>query len=381
MSPTRRTFLSTVAAGTAAMASHSLLAGTDGPGTVMPTLGESTGKPLPINEAAGTHYKPPQRFGLGGVAIASAFEPNPDEVAHSALAASWEAGVRYYDTSPFYGFGLGERRFGRLLHNYKPDEYVLSTKVGRIFTATNSLKESIWKKPSPFEYRYDYSADGVRRSIEDSLQRLGVSRIDIVFIHDLSPDNGDMKDDWQKYFKVAVKGAMPELTKMRDEGLIRAWGLGVNRPDPALQTIEVADPDIFLLATQYSLMDHQDALENTFPKLKERGVSVIVGSPLNAGYLAGRDRYNYSGTIPEWAPAKRERLAKIVDSHGIDLRTVALQFAAAHPVVSAVIPGARNAEQAQANVDSMSIAIPEQFWATLKEEGLIAKNAPTPKMS
>jgi D-threo-aldose 1-dehydrogenase len=379
---TRRTFLSTMATGTAVLASTSLFASAPGPGSVMPTKGKPSGEPLPTNTSTnGGRYRPKYRFGLGGVAIGNAFEPTTDEAAEGALETSWEMGVRYFDTSPFYGFGLSERRFGMLLHEHEPEEYELSTKVGRIFTATDSPpEEMIWKKPSPFEYRYDYTADGVRRSIEDSLQRLGVSKIDIVFIHDLSPDNEDMKDQWTEHFEIAAKGAMPELTRMRDEGVIKAWGLGVNRSEPALRTLEVADPDIFLLATQYSLMDHDEALNHTFPALDKRGISVVVGSPLNAGYLAGRDRYNYSGEIPAEVPDKRKRMTEITTEHGIDLRTAALQFAAAPPTVSAVIPGARNAEQAKANADSMQIAIPNDFWAALRDERLIAKNAPTPKV-
>src|SRR5690554_7007793 len=136
--------------------------------------------------------------------------------------------------------------------------------MGRLLKATKDLPQIMWISPSPFDYRYDYSAEGTRRSIEDSLQRLGVESIDIVFIHDLSPDNGDMKDKWVEYFKVAEKGAMPELTKMREEGLIKAWGLGVNTIEPILKTLEAADPDIFLSATIYSLIEHEDALDRLF---------------------------------------------------------------------------------------------------------------------
>ncbi len=379
----RRTFLSTLGAGSVVMAAGSLLAETPDIGAVMPTKGPTSDRPLPKNESSDSrHYRPPYRFGFGGVAIGNAFAPVTDEEARRTLEAAWAAGVRYFDTSPWYGLGLSERRIGQFLDDHSPDDYVLSTKIGRILEATDERKDvGIWKRPSPFSYRYDYTADGTRRSIEDSLQRLGVSRIDIVFIHDLSPDNGDMGEKWTEYFDQAAKGAMPELIKMRDEGLIKAWGFGVNRPQPALRAIEESDPDIFLLATQYSLMEHQDALENTFPKLEERGISVVVGAPLNAGYLAGRERYNYSGQIPDWAPEKRSRISTIAEKHGIDLRTAALQFAAAPAVVSAVIPGARNAAQAEADAESMRVKIPGQFWDDLKSEKLIAENAPVPRFS
>ncbi|MAT16931.1 MAG: L-fucose dehydrogenase [Planctomyces sp.] len=377
----RRQFLATLAASGAAALSHqALFAGTD-IGSVLPTEGQQTGNPLPRNQNnTQGHFRPEKRFGVGGVAIGNAFAPTSDEDAQAALAASWEGGARYFDTSPWYGLGLSERRFGWFLHNQKPDDYIISTKIGRLLHAADSPPpDLLWKQPSSFEYEYDYSAEGTRRSIEDSLQRMGISEIDIVFIHDLSPDNEDMKDNWKEYFEVARKGAMPELTKMREEGIIKGWGFGVNRPEPALKATEVADPDIHLLACQYSLIEHEEALNHTFPALAERNISVVVGAPLNSGFLAGRDRYNYSNNIPDGFNEKRQRISRIADEHGVDLRTAALQFCEAHDVVSAVIPGARNASQAEANIKSMTVSIPDGFWEQLKQDGLIAKNAPTPK--
>ena len=375
----RRNFISSAAAGTTFLAASNLFAA-DGPGGLMATKGKIADEPLPTNSPdAKGKYRPPYRAGLGGVAIGNGFAPTTDEESQAALEAAWAAGVRYFDTSPFYGFGLSERRFGRFLHNHQPDDYVLSTKVGRVFTATKKpLKPSLWKSPAPFEYKYDYTAAGTRRSIEDSLQRLGVSQIDVVFIHDLSPDNAEMGEKWTEYFDVAAKGAMPELTRMREEGLIKGWGFGVNRPEPALRAIEVADPDLFLLATQYSLIDHEEAVTKTLPALEKKGVSVVVGAPLMAGYLAGRERYLYGGTIPEWAPAKRAKLSAAAEKHGIDLRTASLQFAAAPKVVSAVIPGARTPAQAAANAESMKVEIPAEFWESLRRDGLIAKEAAVP---
>ncbi|MCC9136060.1 aldo/keto reductase [Pontibacter silvestris] len=324
-------------------------------------------------------FQPSQPFGLGGVAIGNAFRPTTDEQAQEAMEGAWAAGVRYFDTSPWYGLGLSERRFGHFLHNKKREEYVLSTKVGRLLKPTKDIPETMWQEPSPFTYEYDYSAAGVRRSIEDSLQRLGIESIDIVFIHDLSPDNEDMGENWTEYFKIARSGAMPELTRMREEGLIKAWGLGVNTIDPILRTLEVADPDIFLSATQYSLMYHEDALNRLFPACDKHDVSIIVGAPLNSGFLAGIDRYDYSEKIPEGYKEKRARMTKIAQKHGIDLRTAALQFSGAPATVSAVIPGTRYAKQAKANVESMNVKIPANFWIELKEQKLIAANAPVPK--
>lgn len=330
--------------------------------------------------SADGRYRPLSRLGMGGVAAGNAFHESPDSEIQDALQAAWKEGIRYYDTSPWYGLGLSERRFGYFLRNRKREEFTLSTKVGRLLTPDKDfeLKRNIWKGKLNFSYRYDYTADGVRRSIEDSLQRMGLPYIDIVFIHDLSPDNGDMKEDWVKYFDEAMKGAMPELTRMREEGIIKAWGLGVNTIEPALKTIEVADPDIFLSATQYSLIKHEDALHRLFPACEKRNISIVSGAPLNAGFLAGVARYDYAGVFPPGVQEKRERIRSVALKHGVDLRTAALQFAAAPQVVSAVIPGIRSATQATQNAVAFRSAIPAAFWEELKADKLIEPDAPVP---
>ncbi len=373
----RRSFLSSAVLSGAAMVSSGLFAQEQAKNSLMPTRGKVQDRPLPANPPVANKYRLPHRFGLGGVAIGNGFAPTTDDVSQQALETAWNSGVRYFDTSPFYGFGLSERRLGHFLHNHQPEEYVLSTKVGRIFKATDKeLPASLWKSPSPFSFVYDYTAEGTRRSIEDSLQRLGVSKIDIVFIHDLSPDNFGEK--WKEQFAIAEKGAMPELSRLRKEGVIKAWGFGINRPEPALRAIEGSDPDLFLLATQYSLLDHEEALTKTFPALEKAGVPVVVGAPLLAGFLAGRDRYLYGDSIPDGAKEKRKQIVEVTDSFGVDLRTVALQFAAAPAIVSSVIPGARTAEQIHANVESMKVEIPGELWATLKKKRLIHADAPLP---
>lgn len=375
----RREFLATTAA--ALGAGRVFGRSVQDSGAVMPTRGKPTGKSLPVNSPYGNgRYRPAHRIGLGGVAIGNGFAATPDLQAAGALEAAWAAGVRLFDTSPWYGLGLGERRFGRFLSTKPREEYLLSTKIGRVLKAASEPpKNAGFVQPAPFSYQYDYSADGVRRSVEDSLQRLGISSIDIVLIHDLSPDNKDMGERWVDYFNTALQGAMPELARMRKEGLIKGWGFGINTPFAALRALEIAEFDVCLMAAQYSLLDHREALEKTFPALQEKGVSILVGSPYNAGYLAGRERYNYAGSIPADAPVKRRRMTELADEHGIDLRTAALQFCDAGPGVSSVVPGARNAAQVQANVESMGIRIPDEFWTALKSEGLIARNAPVPK--
>ncbi len=325
---------------------------------------------------AGGRYRPEMSIGLGGVAIGNGYKATPDRQAVATMNAAWEAGVRYYDTAPFYGFGLSERRFGLGLDQRPRDEYVISTKVGRLLEPKQDADGGLWKKVPGMTARVDYGAAATRRSVEDSVQRLGISSIDIVFIHDLSPDF--FGDEWTDHFETARKGAMVELTKMRDEGLIKGWGLGVNTLEPILKTLEVADPDVFLSATQYSLVHHEEALEKLFPKCEEHGVSIVSGAPLNFGFLAGRNRYNYGSKIPEGMLEKRAAMLKIAEEHETDLRTAALQFCAAPSVVATVIPGARTPTQVRENAESMKAEIPAEFWDALKIEGLISENAPVP---
>lgn len=325
-----------------------------------------------------------EKLGLGGVAIGNGFKVMSDEQAQKTLEAAWEAGIRYYDTSPWYGLGLSERRFGHFLHNQNRDNYMLSTKVGRILTPTDEIPETLWKDPSPFDYRYDYSANAVRRSIEDSLQRMGVSRIDYVFIHDLSPDhNAEYKDGttWKDHFEVAKKGAMPELTRMREEGIIKGWGLGVNTIEPILKTLEEtdADPDIFLSAIQYSMVDHKDSLDRLFPAIEKHDVGLIAAAPFNAGLLSGHERYNYSGEMPEEKIKKLNGIKECAKKYDVDLATASLQFSYAPEVVTTVLAGASKPEQVKANASAFDVKIPAEFWSELKEKGLIDKRAETPE--
>ncbi len=352
-------------------------------GSVMPTKGKVTRSTLPINPSQhNLRYMTPYRLGMGGTQIGNIFAPISDEQAAAVLQSAWDSGVRLFDTSPFYGFGLSEYRLGRFLHNRNPDDYVISTKVGRVLKAAGKPvgDSSIWTSPAPFAYRYDYTAEGARRSVEDSLQRLGLARLDVVYIHDLSPDNTELQGGWEAAYEIARTGAMRELEKMRDEGLIKAWGFGINRPDAAVRAVESGDPtpDIVLLACQYSIIDHDQALERTLPALAKKGTSVVVGTPLNDGFLGGGKRFNFSPDLPRFAVERRAKLAAIAARHGIDMRTAALQFAAAHPLVSAIVPGSRVPGQIASNAQSMKVAIPGDFWAEAKRERLIAEHAPVP---
>lgn len=326
---------------------------------------------------------PGKPFGLGGVPFGNEFAYVTDEVAYATIEAAWNAGIRYYDTSPWYGLGLAERRLGNFLHKQKRSEYVLSSKVGKLLTASrdNNAKEYFPFTPSPNNLRYDYSADGVKRSIEDSLQRLGVDALDVVFVHDLSPDNPWLPGPWEEQFEIARHGAFPALSRMRDEGTIKGWGLGVNSPEPILKLMDAADANVCLLARQYSLIDHENALHEVFPKSRERGMSFVVGSSLNAGFISGSARFNYGKDnyqIPDGAIGKRDRLRAVADRYGVDLRTAALQFSIAPDVAAALVVGCSNMQQVLADYTSLKTRIPHAFWLDLRSEHLIESDAAVP---
>jgi D-threo-aldose 1-dehydrogenase len=322
-------------------------------------------------------------FGLGGVPFGNEFAYVTDEDAYATIKAAWEAGVRYYDTSPWYGLGLAERRLGAFLHKQARSEYVLSSKVGKLLTASrnNNAKEYFPFTPSPNNLRYDYTADGVKRSIEDSLQRLGIDALDVVFVHDLSPDNPWLPGPWEEQFEIARKGAFPALSEMRGQGVIKGWGLGVNSPEPILKLMDVADANVCLLARQYSLIDHEKALHQVFPKARERGMAFVVGSSLNAGFISGSARFNYGKEnyrIPAEVIEKRERLRAVAARHGVDLRTAALQFSSAPDIAAALVVGCANHHQVLADYTSLATRIPQAFWSDLRSEGLIENDAPVP---
>jgi len=371
----RRDFLGIAAAGSA-LAAGGLVAGR--PRLAAPESGKQSG----AGERT-RHYVPPVKFGLGGVTLGNEFEVVTDEDAYKTLDAAWSAGVRYYDVSPWYGLGLAERRFGYYLHNKNRDEYILSSKVGKLLKASkqNNGRSNFPFSPSPNNVVFDYSADGVRRSVEDSLQRLGVSHLDLVFVHDISSDNKLLPTPWQQQFELALKGAFPALARMKAEGIIKGWGIGVNTPEPIVRVMQEADPDVCLLASQYSLIDHSNALNNVFPIARQRDVKFVIGSSLNAGFISGSARYNYgknSWDIPRKYIEKREKLRAVAAQYGVDLRTAALRFSATPEVAAALIVGARSEEQILANVTSMQTTIPPDFWGELKRQGLIEQNAPTP---
>src|SRR6202041_3546448 len=379
---TRRDFLSISVKGSAMAVATALLPGSTSAFGASEMIGGSSMEQAVTNGNKGP-YKPSFRFAMGGVPLGNEFAVVTDKDAYATIEAAWNAGVRYYDMAPWYGLGLAERRYGNFLHNKTRTEYVVSSKVGKLLKASKTAKNKQYFpfSPSPNDVVYDYTASGVRRSIEDSLQRLGIDSLDIAFVHDISPDNKYLPTRWQEQFEIARKGAFPELTRMREEGLIKGWGIGVNTPEPIMRLLEVADPDVCLLASQYSLIDHKNALDQVFPAARARNVSFVIGSSLNAGFISGSPRYNYgkeSYMIPPAFLEKRKRLREVASNHGVDLRTAALQFSAAPDIAAALVIGASSEQQILADYTSMQTRIPASFWAELKAQNLIEQNAPVP---
>lgn len=318
------------------------------------------------------------RLGLGGVAIGTAFEPLTDGESYEVLQKAWDLGIRYYDTSPWYGLTKSERRFGNFLHRQNRDEFILSTKVGRLFVEVpeNEVPPTMWQDPLNYDFEHNYTADAIKRSIEESLERTRLSHIDIVYVHDLSEDQ--VGDRYPYFLKQAREGAFKVLSELRDQGVIKAWGMGVNKIEPILDCLDSADPDICLSATQYSILEHEDAVDRLLPAVKKAGVKLVSGAGYNSGFINGRTRYNYKDVIPKGMTEKRDRISAIAKRYNIDIVDAALQFILAVDEFAAIIPGASKPEQVEGNVKALQKDIPIDFWKELQSEGLIYEKAQIP---
>ncbi|GGY98581.1 aldo/keto reductase [Streptomyces olivaceoviridis] len=327
----------------------------------------------------------PGRLGFGTAPLGNMFRAIPDEEAAATVQAAWDHGIRYFDTAPFYGAGLSEIRLGEVLSGMPRDAYVLSTKVGRVILdeAEDPVARDLGEKGGLFEHGRpnkmvnDYSADATLRSIEDSLKRLRTDRLDIVWVHDVAQDfHGD---EWLARYETARTGAFRVLDRLRDEGVIRAWGLGVNRVEPLEVTLDLDEPrpDAFLLAGRYTLLDHERALQRLLPAAAGRNVDIVVGGPYSSGVLAGGTHFEYQ-QAPAEIVAKVERIKALAARHGVGIKAAALQFSLAHPATAAVIPGATRPGRVAEDVAALAETVPAAFWTALREEGLIAGNAPLP---
>ena len=320
-------------------------------------------------------------LGFGGSSVGNLYRPVAEEDASGAVAAAYGAGIRYFDVAPLYGNGLGERRMGRDLRRYLRDDFVLSTKVGRLLEPLDPGSADIEHDPHglPFQVVYDYGYDGVMRSMEDSLQRLGMNRIDIALIHDIDAHNHGV-DGQKQRFREAMAGAYPAMKRMRDEGTVLAIGVGVNDWRVCQDCLEVADFDCFLLAGRYTLLD-QEALGTFLPSCRQHNIGVIIGAPFNSGILvrgAVDDATYNDGKPPPAILEKVRRMDRICAGHGVSLAAAALRFPLGHAAVASVIPGVRSADHVERNIRLFDEIIPDDLWRELKEEKLIDDAAPIP---
>ncbi|WP_432174354.1 aldo/keto reductase [Streptomyces sp. Tue6028] len=329
----------------------------------------------------------PGSLGFGTAPLGNMFRDIPDDEASATVHAAWDHGIRYFDTAPFYGAGLSEIRLGEALADRPRDEYVLSTKVGRVILdeledpASRELGEKggLFEHGRPNKMINDYSADATLRSIEDSLRRLRTDRLDIVWVHDVAQDF--YGDEWLAQYETARTGAFRVLQRLRDEGVIRGWGLGVNRVEPLELTLDLDEPrpDAFLLAGRYTLLDHDRALERLLPAAAAQDVDIVVGGPYSSGILAGGRHFEYQ-EAPAAIVAKVERLKALAAEHGVGIKAAALQFALAHPATAAAVPGATRPSRIAEDVAALRETLPAAFWAALREEKLIAPTAPVPAL-
>ncbi|MFE9064568.1 aldo/keto reductase [Streptomyces violaceusniger] len=327
----------------------------------------------------------PGRLGLGTAPLGSMFRDVSTEEAAVTVDAAWDHGIRYYDTAPFYGAGLAEIRLGDALAGRPRDQYVLSTKVGRVILdevedpATRDLGEKggLFEHGRPNKMVHEWTADATLRSIEDSLRRLSTDRLDIVWVHDVAQDfHGD---DWLAVYETARTGAFRVLQRLRDEGVIKAWGLGVNRVEPIELTLDLDEPkpDAFLLAGRYTLLDHDRALQRLLPTAVDQGVDLVVGGPYSSGILAGGTHFEYQDA-PAHIVEKVTRVKELAERHGISVKAAALQFALAHPATAAAIPGATRPSRIAEDVAALDETVPAAFWTELRDAGLVSPLAPLP---
>jgi len=320
-------------------------------------------------------------LGFGGAAIGNLYAETRDDEVRQCLHAAYDAGVRYFDTAPMYGHGLSEHRIGEALRQKPRDSFVLSTKVGRMLrpVPADAVGESIFPGCLPFVCEFDYSYDAVMRSIEDSLQRLGFNRIDVVLLHDVEAATHGAEDA-ERYFREAMSGGYRALEKLRAEGTIGAIGCGGNEWPAAERLARAGDFDCFLLAGRYTLLE-QTSLDSFLPYCAERNISVIIGGPYNTGILATGP---VEGAYFDYAPAGPEvlervrRIEAVCRDHGVPLAAAALQFPLHHPAVASVIPGNRSVAELRRTLDNMAVAIPDALWADLKTTGLLRDDAPVP---
>ncbi|MFF4056039.1 aldo/keto reductase [Streptomyces sp. NPDC001668] len=313
---------------------------------------------------------PVSRLAFGGAVIGNLFHEVSDEQAHEAVDAAWQSGIRYFDTAPHYGLGLAERRLGEALRTFPRSEFTLSTKVGRRLEPSTDGGDDLangFAVPATRRRVWDFSADGVRRTLEASLERLGLDRVDVVYLHD--PDD---------HAEEAFREGYPALEKLRAEGVVGAIGAGMNQAGMLTRFVRETDVDVVLCAGRYTLLD-QSALTELLPAAVERGVSVVIGGAFNSGLLADPgpgSTYNYA-QAPGDLLDRALRMKEIAERHGITLRAAALAFCAAHPAVASVLVGARSAAEVRDAAEQFATPVPPAFWQELRDTGLLTTEEPS----
>jgi D-threo-aldose 1-dehydrogenase len=320
-------------------------------------------------------------LGFGTAPIGGLYRPVSGDAAHATITRAWDLGVRYFDTAPLYGLGQSETRLNRALAGRSG--FVVSSKVGRLLRPVRpgEVRDGIGKwfdVPNRKEI-FDYSYDGVMRSVEFSLERTGLDRIDLIYAHDLDIFTHGSADAMQARLDEFINGGYHALLALRDQGVIRGFGAGINEWQPAQWLLDRGDFDIFLLAGRYTLLE-QEALNSFLPLCLQRGVGVVIGGPYNSGVLATGARpgafYNYN-PAPDWVLAKVARLEAVCSAHGVRLVDAAFQFPLLHPAIVSVIPGAQSVAEVEANARAAAAVLPAALWADLKSQGLMRPDAPT----
>ncbi len=322
-------------------------------------------------------------LGFGTAPVGGLYRPVDPEEAQNTLEAAWKAGIRYFDTAPLYGLGLSESRLNRFLYGKRRKDYVLSTKVGRLLDVCDPKDRTgigkFFNTPSRKE-RYDYSYDGFMRSIEFSLERLGIDSIDIIFIHDVDVFTHKSTSARDAHVKTILKSGYKALEKLRSEKVIKAFGAGVNEWEVCETLAKAGDFDIFLLAGRYTLLE-QEALRSFLPLCEARGIGIVLGGPYNSGILATGPKpgawYNYD-PAPKHILERVAKIEAVCRRHKVKLAQAALRFPLHHPQVVTVIPGGASAREVALNAATMGVKLPKALWKDLKAEGLLRHDAPVP---
>jgi D-threo-aldose 1-dehydrogenase len=318
------------------------------------------------------------RLGFGGAAIAHLYQEVPHADAIECLKEAQASGISFFDTAPLYGHGLSEHLIGEAFRDLQRDGLVLQTKVGRVLEPAARVDGGLFARVLPFKPRYDYSRDGALRSLEDSLQRLGMSQVDLLLVHAADPTVHGV-EGFKSVYREVMDSTYPTLAALKRDGTVRGIGFGINCARTGQTFAEALEPDVILMSGRYTLLD-QSAAEGFLDACVLHRVSVVIGSPFNSGILAANEpasaRYDYGEAASE-VVRRVERIQKVAQRYELDLRSLALQFPLYHPSVVSVIPGMRSAGELRQNLAAMEHIIPDDLWLELKFAGFIRQDVPT----